>query len=89
MSNPVDSIAADTLADIELLVDSIAGLAAANRLTGLWDHVRFDECKKPDDQIDASLVIRAERNARKNVELRAHFRRKIDLALKRLAESPR
>jgi hypothetical protein len=89
MSDSIGSRTSDVLADIELLVDSIAGLAAANRLTGLWDHVRFDECKKRDDDIDTSLVIRAERNARKNVELRAHFRRNIDLALKRLATSLR
>jgi hypothetical protein len=87
MSSEVDASGSEILENIKLLVDSIAGLAAANRLTGLWDHVRFDECKKPDHLIDAQLVIFAERNARKNVELRAFYRKRIDLALKQLAES--
>jgi hypothetical protein len=36
---------------VDELIDAICGLAAANRFTGLWDHVRFSECKRPDAEI--------------------------------------
>jgi hypothetical protein len=63
------------------LIEAIEGLARANRLTGLWDHVRFEECKKADALIDTSQVILSERQSRKNVELRAYYRREIDKSL--------
>ena len=72
--------------NIQDLVNSLVGLANANKLTGLWDHVRFAECKKNYTEIDTQVVVQSERNSRKNVEMRAHFRRQLDLNLKILIE---
>jgi hypothetical protein len=72
------------LQDVDELVDAICSLAAANRLTGLWDHVRFNECKKDDLHIDAKLVVLSERRSRYNVEQRAVQRTRIDRSFKSL-----
>lgn len=69
------------------LIDAIEALATANRLTGLWDHVRFEECKKPDELVDVNRVVLAERRARVNVELRAKHRRALDRLLAEICES--
>jgi len=74
----------DTNQAIDELVAAICSLAAANRLTGLWDHVRFNECKKNDDDIDPALVVLSERRSRHNVEQRAVHRTRIDQAFKSL-----
>ncbi len=71
---------------IHQLVNDLVGLANANKLTGLWDHVRFAECKKDNTEIDGRRVIQSERNSRKNVEARARFRKLLDLRLKSLVE---
>lgn len=55
MSNDVEVL-------VDELIDAICGLAAANRFTGLWDHVRFSECKRPDAEIRSDVVILSERS---------------------------
>lgn len=77
---------AEALRIVDELIDAIESLATANRLTGLWDHVRFEECKKPDELIDVNRVVLAERRARVNVELRAKHRRAIDKLLTELCQ---
>lgn len=73
--------------NVQELVDGLVGLANANKLTGLWDHVRFAECKKEDMEINVGRVVISERNSRQNVEARACFRKLLDLKLKILLES--
>lgn len=73
---------------IDEFVDAICSLAAANRLTGLWDHVRFHECKKVDAEIDAELVVLSERRSRYNVEQRAVHRTRIDQSFRSLIRQP-
>jgi hypothetical protein len=58
--------------------DAICNLARVNRLTGLWDHVRFEECKKDFSEVDNFRIYTSEKNSRKNVELRAVHRKKLD-----------
>jgi len=72
---------------VNQLVDAICGLAAANRRTGLWDHVRFHECSKPDLEIGTKLVVQSERKSRRNVELRAVHRATIDRLLSQIIAS--
>jgi len=69
---------------VDELIDAITGLAAANRFTGLWDHVRFSECKRPDVEIRSDVVILSERKSRHNVELRALHRGRIERAFRSL-----
>lgn len=76
----------EALRIVDELIDAIESLATANRLTGLWDHVRFEECKKPDELVDVNRVVLAERRARVNVELRAKHRRAIDKLLAELCQ---
>ena len=73
---------------VDEFVDAICSLAAANRLTGLWDHVRFNECKKDDLHIDAKLVVLSERRSRHNVEQRAVHRTRIDQSFRSLIRQP-
>ena len=63
------------------LADAVSKLAIANRYTGLWDHVRFEECKKPFNEINHKRVYISEKNSRFNVEERAVQRRRLDLIL--------
>lgn len=62
-------------------VDAVCDLAKANRQTGLWDHVRFEECKKPFAEVDPAIIYLSEKNSRKNVEDRAVQRKILDKAL--------
>ena len=62
-------------------VDAICDLAKANRQTGLWDHVRFEECKKPFSEVDPAIIYLSEKNSRKNVEDRAVQRKILDKVL--------
>jgi hypothetical protein len=71
---------------VEELIDAVCGLAAANRFTGLWDHVRFSECKRPDADIRRDVLILSERMSRHNVELRAFHRGRIERAFRSLIE---
>jgi hypothetical protein len=65
-------------------VEAICELAKANRKTGLWDHIRFEECKKPFPQVNAELVYLSEKNSRHNVEERAVQRKILDKVLQKL-----
>lgn len=69
---------------INEFVDAICELAKVNRLTGLWDHVRFEECKKEFVNVDNFRIYTSEKNSRKNVELRAIHRKTIDGVLSEL-----
>ena len=74
--------------NINEFVEAVSNLAIANRLTGLWDHVRFEECKKAFSDVDPQRIYLSEKNSRKNVEERAVQRKKLDLLLVNiLAES--
>lgn len=66
---------------VEELVDAIAQLSQANRLTGIWDNRRFQESKKDIDSADLKFIYKTEKLSRKNVELRAVHRTRIDVAL--------
>jgi len=41
---------------IKKFVDAICELSKANRLTGIWDNRRFQECKKDIKDVDLSYV---------------------------------
>lgn len=64
---------------VEEFVDAICGLSRANRLTGIWDNRRFQECKKAFSDVDCEYLYKTEKLSRHNVELRALFRTKIDI----------
>ena len=65
-------------------VEAICDLAKANRKTGLWDHMRFEECKKPFSEVDSELIYLSEKNSRQNVEERAVQRKVLDKVLQKL-----
>lgn len=73
--------------DIKILIDAICELSKVNRLTGLWDHIRFEECKKSYNQTDSALVYKSEKNSRFNVEQRAIHRKIIDRQIKKIFQS--
>ena len=75
------------LKDLDVFLDSICELAKVNRLTGLWDHIRFEEAKKDLKQISLETMYLSEKNSRKNVESRAIQRKKIDQILHKLIDS--
>jgi hypothetical protein len=64
--------------------EAVSALSKANRLTGLWDHVRFEECKKPFESVDAHVIYTSEKNSRKNVEERARQRIILDSTIMKL-----
>ena len=67
------------------LVQAICDLAIANRLTGLWDHVRHEECKKLFNECDLPLIYLSEKKSRSNVEERAIQRLKLDEVMRKIA----
>ncbi len=69
---------------IESFVNAVSELSRVNRLTGIWDNRRFQECKKPLEQVDTAYLYLSEKMSRKNVELRAVHRLAIDDALEGL-----
>lgn len=69
---------------IEQFIEAVCQLSRANRLTGIWDNRRFQECKKPFEQVDAAYLYKTEKLSRKNVELRAVCRTQIDVLFERL-----
>ena len=73
--------------DVDVFLDSICELAKVNRLTGLWDHIRFEEAKKDLHMISLETMYFSEKNSRKNVESRAIQRKKIDQVLQKLINS--
>jgi hypothetical protein len=66
------------------LVKAIAKLSAANRLTGIWDNRRYQECKKEFKQTNSQYIYISEKLSRKNVELRSKYRKVIDKEFKNL-----
>ena len=72
---------------IKKFVDAICELSKANRLTGIWDNRRFQECKKDLKDVDLTYVYKTEKLSRKNVELRAIHRTNIDISMKYLIDS--
>ena len=56
----------------------IINLTIANRLTGIYDNLRNEECKKEIDKVDHKFIYMTEKKSRKNVELRALYRTEID-----------
>ena len=60
-----------------------------NRLTGIWDNRRFQECKKPFEQVDAAYLYKTEKLSRHNVELRAVHRTQIDVLFEELLQQMR
>lgn len=63
---------------IEEFIDSFCNLSKVNRLTGIWDNRRYQESKKPLNEIDFEYFYQTEKLGRKNVELRAVYRTKLD-----------
>ena len=76
-------------AAINAFVDAFCNLCRANRVTGIWDNRRFQECKKPFEQVDARYLYKTEKLSRHNVELRAVHRTEIDVLLDKLLEMRR
>lgn len=69
---------------IKEFVDAICQLSKANRLTGIWDNRRFQECKKPFAEVNTEYLYKTEKLSRKNVELRAVYRTQIDVLFEQL-----
>ena len=69
---------------IDEFIDAVCELSRANRTTGIWDNRRFQECKKPFEQVDARYLYKTEKLSRKNVELRAVQRTRIDILFEEL-----
>ncbi len=68
----------DSRALLEAFVDAICELSKANRLTGIWDNRRFQECKKAYEGVDSRYLYKTEKLSRRHVELRAVHRTRID-----------
>lgn len=68
--------------NLKKIVKNISFLSKSNRLTGIWDNIRFQECKKKYIDADIKLVYSSEKNSRKNVENRGVARSNLDLHLK-------
>ena len=77
-----------TLKKKELLIkdfiDSFCELSKANRLTGIWDNRRYQEAKQPYNEIDFEYFYKTEKLGRKNVELRAVHRTRLDECFEQL-----
>ena len=69
---------------IEQFIEVVCQLSKANRLTGIWDNRRFQECKKPFEEVDAAYLYKTEKLSRKNVELRAVHRTQSDILFEKL-----
>ena len=69
---------------IEGFIEAIFQLSKANRLTGIWDNRRFDECQKPFDEVDCQYLYKTEKLSRENVELRAIYRGEIDALFEKI-----
>ncbi len=72
--------------EVNLLINAVENLARVNRLTGLWDHLRGDEAAKGINGASLEILINSEIQSRKNVELRARFRKEIDQLVKTIVE---
>ena len=56
----------------------LSELTNVNRLTGIYDNLRFQEAKKDINLADLEFIYKTEKISRRNVELRAYWRTKID-----------
>ena len=65
-------------------VEAIVGLSKSNRLTGIWDNRRFQECKKDFIDIDCEYLYKTEKFSRRNVEERALHKTQIDILFEKL-----
>lgn len=63
---------------IKEFVDAVCELSKANTKTGIWDNRRFQACKQPVEKVDHEYLYKTEKLSRKNVELRAVYRRRVD-----------
>jgi len=70
--------------NLKNIVRNISLLAKSNRLTGIWDNIRFQECKKTFNSTNMKLVYLSEKKARKNVENRGIARSNLDESLKKI-----
>lgn len=69
------------------IINSIDKLVDANVLVGIWDNLRFRECLKPINDVNLMTVYKSEIFSRRNVELRAKYRNKIEFDFCDLVES--
>ena len=67
-------------------VEAVCELSRDNRVTGIWDNRRFQECKKPFAEVDAAYLYKTEKLSRRNVEMRAVHRTAIDVLFEELLE---
>lgn len=72
--------------NLENIVKNISLLAKSNRLTGVWDNIRFQECKKKINSTDMDLVYLSEKKGRKSVENRGVARTNLDENLKKILD---
>ncbi len=70
--------------NIDSFIDAICDLSKVNRLTGIWDNRRFQECKKEVDSVDHKFIYKTEKLSRANVELRGVARTNIDILYDKL-----
>ena len=66
------------------LSNLIKELTVANRLTGIYDNLRNEECKKDLNSVNHEFIYMTEKKSRENVELRAFYRTEIDKYIKKL-----
>lgn len=69
---------------IEQFIEAVCQLSKVNCLTGIWDNRRFQESKKPFEEVDAAYLYKTDKLGRQNVELRAVHRTQIDILFERL-----
>ena len=82
LSKPLTCDSAHSL--VHDLVESVCQLSQANRLTGIWDNRRFQECKKSLEDVDHIYVYKSEKLSRSNVEKRAYHRNRIEYCFQHL-----
>tara|TARA_Y100000768_G_C23823468_1_gene607717 strand:+ start:527 stop:754 length:228 start_codon:yes stop_codon:yes gene_type:complete len=70
--------------NLKNIVRNISLLAKSNRLTGIWDNIRFQECKKEFNSTNLELVYLSEKKGRKSVENRGKARSNLDESLKKI-----
>ena len=70
--------------NIVKIVKNISFLTRSNRLTGIWDNIRFQECKKKINDVNHKLIYQSEINSRKNVENRGLARLNLDENLEKI-----
>jgi len=71
---------------IDEFIEEICNLAKVNRLTGIWDHVRNYEANKSFEIASKVTLIKSELNSRKNVELRAYSRKRLDWLMSKFVQ---